>query len=258
MEDRRQVTAPNPTGSGTEAWALVAAVVAPIAVAFALIPGRGHLDPADDALVLVVVIVAVAASGRRVAAALTAVVAALSFDVVLTKPYGSFRIDQRDDVITEVLLIVVGLTVGELAARGRNHRRSAEARSGDLRVLHSVTGLAASGTDPRVVIESAMTELVDLLALEHCVFTRRDPGRLGARITPHGTVVVGHEEWATEDLGLPTRRVDLPVRGNGWLLGHFVLTPSPGRPVDHHRLLVAVSVADQVGAVLAAEEPIGA
>ncbi len=243
---------------GPDAWALVAAVVAPVAVALALIPGRGHLDPADNALILVVVIVAVASTGRRVAAAVCALVAALSFDFFLTRPYGSFRITHRDDLITEVLLLVVGLAVGELAARGRSHRQQATARSDELVLLHSVTELAASGQDPRVVIASALTELTQLLFLEHCLFTRRDPGRLPARITPQGTVTVGPEVWTTEDLGLPTRRVDLPVRGGGWLLGHFVLTPTPGHPVDRHRLLVAVSIADQVGAVLATEESVGA
>ena len=67
-------------------------------------------------------------------------------------------------------------------------------------------------------------------------------------------MTVGNELWSTEDLGLPTRQVDLPVRSGGWLLGHFILTPAPGRPVSHDSLLVAVALADQVGAALAAED----
>jgi len=67
---------------------------------------------------------------------------------------------------------------------------------------------------------------------------------------------VGRETWATDDLGLPTRTIDLPVRSGGWLLGHFVLTPTPGAPVPHQRLLVAVTVADQVGAALAADHAV--
>ena len=62
------------------------------------------------------------------------------------------------------------------------------------------------------------------------------------------------QTWATEDLGLPTSRVDLPVRAQGWLLGHFVLTPTRGRTVDAQRLLTAVAVADLVGAVLLADD----
>ena len=68
------------------------------------------------------------------------------------------------------------------------------------------------------------------------------------------TVRRSRQTWSTGDLGLPTQSVDLPVRSGGWLLGHFLLTPTPGKPVSPDRLLVAVTIADQVGAALAADE----
>jgi hypothetical protein len=233
---------------------MVAAVVAPLAAAVALIPGRGHLDSGDNALILVVVIVAVASTGRRLAAAVAALVSALSFDFFLTRPYGSFRITRRADLITELLLLVVGLAVGELAARGRHHRQVAGEGRQQLAQLHSVTELAASGQDTGLVVAAATRELSTLLGLRDCRFSGHDPGGLTARITPSGDVTVGSELWSTDDLGLPTRQVDLPVRSGGWRLGHFVLTPTPGRPVSHDSLLVAVALADQVGAALAAED----
>ena len=36
--------------------------------------------------------------------------------------------------------------------------------------------------------------------------------------------------------------------------GHFLLTPTPGKPVPSDRLLVAVAIADQVGVALAADD----
>jgi K+-sensing histidine kinase KdpD len=234
---------------------MLAAVIAPIATALVLIPWRGRLDSADNALFLVVAIVAVASTGRRAAAALSALVSAASFDFFLTRPYGSFRISHRDDLITMILLLVVGLSVGELAARGRLHRDAASSSRHQMALLHSVTELAASGQEIEVVVAAASEELTDLLSLRECRFTPRDPGHLAAHVTPSGSVKVGEETWSTEDLGLPTRAVDLPVRGNGWLFGHFVLTPTPGRPVAHDRLVVAVAIADQVGAALAVEHP---
>src|SRR5664280_3929742 len=57
----------------------------------------------------------------------------------LTRPYNSFRITSHQDLITELLLLVVGLAVGELAARGRTHRVAATERSDELALLHSVT-----------------------------------------------------------------------------------------------------------------------
>jgi hypothetical protein len=233
---------------------LAAAVVAPLAVAAALTPLRSRLDSADNALILVVVIVAVASTGRRAAAAVAALVSALSFDFFLTRPYYSLRITRHQDLITELLLLVVGLAVGELAARGRRHRDAAGEGRHQLALLHSVTELAATGQDPELVVASAAVELQELLQLRDCRFTWHDPKGATAKVTPGGELTIGGESWSTEDLGLPTRAVDLPVRSGGWLLGHFLLTPSPGVPISHERLLVAVTIADQVGSALAADD----
>jgi hypothetical protein len=243
-----------PLGVSPNGWLAIAAIAGPIAMAWLLVPWRTQLDTGDDALFLVVVIVAVATTGRRLAAAVAALVSALAFDFFLTRPYQSLRITSRNDVITGLLLLVVGVAVGQLAARGRLHRHQAIESRGDVVLLHSLTELASSGHESREIIDSALGELQQLLFLRDCHFTRRDPGRLAARITPEGDLILGEETWPTQDLGLPTRKVDLPVRGNGWLLGHFLLIPTPGRPVPHHRLLVAVAIADQVGTALVTEE----
>jgi hypothetical protein len=199
--------------------------------------------------------VAVASTGRRLAASVAAIVSALSFDFFLTRPYYSFRITRQADLITEILLLVVGLSVGELAARGRTHRQAATQSRHEVELIHSVTELAASGQESKVLIAAAVAELRSLLFLRDCQFTPDNPGRIFARVTADGYVMLGADTWSTEDLGLPTRRVDLPVRGNGWLLGHFLLTPTPGKSVARERLVVAVALADQVGAVLAVEQP---
>jgi hypothetical protein len=114
--------------------------------------------------------------------------------------------------------------------------------------------LVAVGREPREVINAALAELQRLLSLRDGYFTRRDPGNLGARITPQGRLTVAGQSWVTEDLGLPTSRVDLPVRAQGWLLGHFVLTPTRGQAVSGQHLMAAVAVADLVGAVLLADD----
>jgi len=242
------------SGLAIDTWIMLAAVASPIAVAAALVPWRQQLDTADNALFLVVVIVAVASTGRRLAAAVAAIVSALSFDFFLTRPYQSFRITSHSDLITEILLVVVGLAVGELAARGRRHRDAAWQGRHEMALLHSVTELAASGRDPQVVVAVASHELDELLSLRASRFTAHDIGATTARVTPRGEVVIGNETWPTGDLGLPTQSVDLPVRSGGWLLGHFLLTPTPGKSVPPDRLLVAVAIADQVGAALAADE----
>jgi len=256
--DREPPTPSGPTtrpqdvrGAPRSTWPLaVVAVLAPVVAALLLTPWRDRLATADDALLLVVVIVAVATAGRRWAAALCAVSAALSFDFFLTRPYQSLRITRSSDLTTEVLLLVVGLLVGDLAARGRHHRTTAREGRDRLAALHAVTELAAAGGEPDDVARRVTDELRDLLRLRSCTFAS-DDGGLVARLRPDGEVQVGAVIWNTADLGLPRRGVDLPVRSGGEVVGHFLLVPEPGVHVPQDVLMVAVSLADQVGASVA-------
>ena len=192
--------------------------------------------------------------GSEVAAALCALAAALSFDFFLTRPYESLRISWTGDLTTEVLLLIVGLLVGDLAARGRYHRTSARKGRDQLVALHGVTELAAAGAVPEEVERAAAGELERLLGLRSCRFSTGEVG-VTAHLEPDGRVLIGMVAWSTGDLGLPHRGVDLPVRAGGKVFGHFLLDPVPGVRVDHPSLLVAVSIADQVGAALAAARP---
>ncbi|HVA03680.1 MAG TPA: DUF4118 domain-containing protein [Acidimicrobiales bacterium] len=228
------------------------AVAAPVVVATLLIPGRGHLSAADDALVLVVVTVAVASSGRRGPGALAAIVSAASFDFFLTRPYGSFRISRQADLTTELLFVVVGLLVGELAARGQRHRRAAAEGRLDLSRIHDMAERIAGGEEPDFVLMAVASELRDLLALQDCRFVWDPPSGKGAWIDPDGTVRLNPLKWPTTSVGLPTRQVELPVRGAGRTLGTFILTPTPAMPISHERCLVAVALADQLGSALSA------
>jgi K+-sensing histidine kinase KdpD len=226
------------------------AIGVPVIVAALLIPGRGHLNAGNNALVLVLAVVAVAANGSRLAAAVAAIAAAISFDLFLTTPYYSLRIAHRDDVITDALLFVVGLVVGDLAARGRAHRARSSLRGSEVESMHAMTELVAEGEDPEFITAVAATELRDLLQLRECRFSPALTVPSTAHVTPNGAVLIGTVPWATGKFGLPTNEVDLPVRSQGFVLGHFLLTPKPVVPVTDEELRVAVAIADQVGAAV--------
>jgi K+-sensing histidine kinase KdpD len=234
-------------------WIWFAAVFVPIGVALLLVPSRGHLGPADDALVLVVVTVAIASWGNRGAAALAALVAAASFDFFLTRPYGSFRISRQGDITTEVLFVAVGLLVGELAARGRQHQRAAARGHVEISRLHDLAQRIAGGEEPEFVLIAVANELRELLKLQDCRFVWEQPSGKGAWIDNDGTVRLNPLRWPTATAGLPTRQVELPVRGGGRILGTFLLTPTPVAPISHEQCLVAVALVDQLGAALAHE-----
>ncbi len=230
-------------------------VLAPIAAALLLIPGRGHLDSADDALVLVVVTVAVASMGNRAAAALCALVSAVSFDFFLTVPYQSFRISGSRDLTTEILFLVVGLLVGELAVRGQQHRRAAVEGRHEIGRMHDLAERIAGGEEPDFVLMAVATELRELLSLQDCRFVWDPPSEKGARIDPDGSVHLNPLQWPTASAGLPTRQVELPVRGAGRNLGTFILTPTPAVPISQERCVVAVALADQLGTMLSGNRP---
>lgn len=231
-------------------WIWAAAIVLPIVVALSLVPSRGHIGAADDALVLVVVTVAIASWGNRLAAALAAIVAAASFDFLLTRPYGSFRISRQADITTEVLFIAVGLLVGELAARGRRHQLAAARGRLEITRIHDLGERIAEGEDPEFVLIAVANELRQLLNLQDCRFVREQPSGKGAWIANDGTVRLNPLRWPAATAGLPTKQVELPVRGGGRVLGTFLLTPTPVTPISKEQCLVAVALADQLGATM--------
>jgi K+-sensing histidine kinase KdpD len=241
-------------GGVPDVWLWVAAVAAPIAVALLLVPSRSQLGPADDALALVVVTVAVASLGRRGPAALAALVAAASFDFFLTRPYQSFRISRQADLTTEVLFVAVGLLVGELAARGRRHQQAAARGRLGLSRIHDLGERIAAGEEPDFVLIAVANELRELLTLQDCRFVREQPSGKGAWIAADGTVRLNPLRWPSATAGLPTKQVELPVRGGGRILGTFLLTPTPTAPVSQDQCIVAVALVDQLGAALAAHE----
>jgi K+-sensing histidine kinase KdpD len=225
-------------------------ILGPPSAAALLIPTRGHLDSADDALVLVLVTVAIASRGNHGGAALCALFSAVSFDFFLTVPYQSFRISGNRDLTTEILFVVVGLLVGELAARGRRHRRAADEGRHELSRIHHVAERIAGGEEPDFVLMAVAAELRELLSLQDCRFVWDPPSDKGARIDPDGTVRLNPLQWPTSSAGLPTRQVQLPVRGGGRNVGTFLLTPTPSLPISQEQCVVAVALADQLGSIL--------
>jgi len=155
--------------------AVLAALAAPLALAAVLVPFRASFPNTDAALAMILVVVAVAANGYRLAGILAAVSAAVWFDFFLTRPYEQFTINQRNDIETTVLLLVID-----------------------------------------------------------------------------GSVTVAHRTWDVDVEGFPPGTdVELLVESGGVFQGRFLMTPLPGaRPTSEQRLL-AVALADQVGAALA-------
>lgn len=236
---------------------LVLGGLAPILVGAALVGVRGHIQNANVALILVVVVVSAAAIGGRLAGATSAVVSALAFDFFHTQPYLALTIDTADDVESTVLLLAVGLLVGHITAGAMRARASAAESSLEIRRIHRVAERAARGEEVAQVLEAAQGELMALLRLQSCRFEAQPILTALPRLERGGEL--DQRVWRFRDGGfeLPPEGVELPVYGRGQQLGRFVLEPTSGAGVSLEQRVVAVAIADQVGAALAAPSAAG-
>jgi K+-sensing histidine kinase KdpD len=219
----------------------------------ALIPLRDRVDNANIALLLVVAVVAVAASGRRPAAVAAAVSAAAAFNLFHTRPYYSFRISSHDDLVTAVLLLAVGMAVGEVALRTRRARYWVEVERADLRSITGLGRLVAEGESVDYVLLATASELTHLLHLVDCKFEREpSDDRILPIVERDGSVRWGPTRWETDRWGLPTDGAVIPVISHGQPRGRFVLRAPIGLPYTRDQLTRAVALVDQAGAALAA------
>ncbi len=230
--------------------ALLAAVVLPLSVAAVLVPFRSIFANTASGLILVAVIVAVAAFGNRFAGFVATVSATVWFDFFLTRPYEKLAITHRPDIETAVSLFVVGIIVTELAARSRHHYETATEEADFVGLIHDVSELAVSGASSRALVQRVSSELIDLLHLRACRYESGATDRPRMRLEHDGRVFLGGRVWGVNSMGLPGPEIELLVQIQGRILGRFVMTPTPGYGVSYERRVVAVAIADQVGASL--------
>jgi hypothetical protein len=231
---------------------LVAAVVAPVALAFALLPFRGQAPDASVALGFAVLVALLASIGTRITALIAAVSAALCYDVGFTQPYGSLAISHPQDIETTALLLVGGLIVGQLAARNRSNRGLAVRQSDDLAHIQAIAELMAAGAEADEVVDAVAVELRSLLGLRESWFDISPPERPGPTIDRNGNVSWGRIWWGVDTLGLPGKEITIDVEHNQRRLGRYVLVAEPGTKVRRDQLLAAATLAHQAGAALGA------
>ena len=228
----------------------VLAVGMPIGVVAALVPFRVDISSAAVALLLVVVITGCAVYGSAWNGVLAAAASAVAFDDGFAPPYGVLTITRRNDVETTVLLFVIGAATAWLSTRARRGRALAASRVGYLAMLHDFAEMVATGEPAEFVVIRAAAELSALLDLRDCRFEASASDPKLPRLEAGGEVYVQGTRWGVDELGMPGSQVELLVESHGQSRGRFLLTPTTGRPVPLDRRIVAVALADQVGAAL--------
>ena len=150
---------------------IAAAAIVPLLVCAGLAAFRDSITAATSALILVLVVVAVAATGDRVAGFVAALSCGAWFDVFLTEPYGQVTIKNREDVVITVLLVLVGVSVTEIALWGHRQQARASRRAGYLEgVLDTSKIIAGSAASPSALITRVAGQIVQLLNIDDCYF----------------------------------------------------------------------------------------
>jgi hypothetical protein len=180
----------------------------------------------------------------------------MSYDFFFTRPYQSLKIDSSDDIQTTVLLLVIGLIVAELVTFTRRHRAASELRGDEITRLHRVAELVATDSDAEDVVLSVQAELIGLLSLRECWYETPPYSSELPQLERNGAVAGEHRRWAGTDYALPDQGVVIPVLGRGREFGRLVLVPDVTIGVSIEKRVVAVALADQLGAAFAADSPV--
>jgi K+-sensing histidine kinase KdpD len=235
-----------------------AGVVVAIGVGGLLVPVRDVIGNTNVALVLVVVIVAAAAFGGRLAGAMTAAAAALSFNFFHTEPHYTLRVHSADDIWTIVLLFVVGLVVGQLAIASRKNQVKAVIERAGVNHLEAIGAMVAQDQPPSSVWPAVQAALLDELRLEGATFESDSQPASTMPVLERG----GHFDnkvmfWSREGMELPRDGVLLPVRAGDRSFGRIVLAPGVGRGTTRDQRRVAVALADLLAVTLDRHPPVG-
>ncbi len=250
----------NPSSTAGNGIDIALGGLIPILVAAGLVVVRGHVAPVNIALVLSVIVVGSGAFGGRAAGVVSALTAAASYDFFHTKPYLSLLIHDADDVEMTILLLVLGLISGQLAWRARVAARQRDGGRGGLDQIRRLADRVAQGHESADVIAAARAELVAMFDLVDCRFEAAPfHDRIDVpQLERNG--VVAHRRYRMMPGGdleveLPAEGIALPVLSRGQIVGRFVLDFPPNAGATLEQRVVAIALADQVGASLAVYPP---
>lgn len=236
---------------------IVLAIAVPVTIAVALVPVRDEMSSANLALIMVLGAVAVAAASNRVVAwVVCAGVTGLAYDFFLVRPYYSVTIAAPAEALTAILVLAVVVVVGTVSSLFRRQRSLTVRREENLGLLYQLVEQVATAAGEKTLIDTSERELTQLLGATACRYVP-SPGHDNQdfpddiAITAIGGLRLGDDEWDPSHGGLPERTLALPVQSGGLRFGKFRIEPGAEHVVARWELIVAVMIADLVGAALA-------
>ena len=214
---------------------------AAIGTAAALFPLRDRLGAPNVALVLAALVGLAGIVGGRLAGGLAGVVAALGFNFFSTQPYLTLRVDDVHDVLTIVLIALLGGGAGQLGASRARTRLDEREHLDALHGLEAVAALVADGAAPDDVldaIERELTELAGVAGVELVV--GGDGGQPVVRRDGH-VETLAHTH-AGRGFALPGSGVRVPVVVDGVAQADLVVAGTGAAvTLEQRRMIVAMA-----------------
>jgi hypothetical protein len=232
----------------------IAALLGPFptfAVAAALVGVRGEIRPEVTALALAATVVVAARFGGRAGGIAAALMAAVSFDFMHTRPYLSLKIANGNDILITVLLLIVGILVGGLAGKAAEDRRRARVRA-DPDGLSRVLAVARRG-QPDDVELAVRAELLGALRLRDCWFTP-DAVTLPV-IGPFGELDLPVKRFTHDGFELPDDGVAVLVAAYAHTFGYLICRTTPGAGVGIDARRIAAGLGEMLGMAMSSTSP---
>lgn len=218
----------------------------------ALVAVRGEVSQTVVALALGVTVAVAGQLLGRAGGVAAAVGAGVMFDFAHTRPYLSLKIADGTDVLATVLLVVLGLLVGGLAARLGDARERAADGATDAASLARVLRVAGRSI-PEDVELSVRAEMLSLLPLQDCWFS--DGAVRLPELGPDGSLPGNVFRMRPGGFELPLDGFVVPVEAHGERLGSMVCVPIAGVGVGADRCRSASALGRVLGLAIAATPP---
>ena len=237
-------------GDQNNALAAAGAALVTFTVALVLVAGRDGRNPEITVLLLALTVVIAGRFGSRPGGVASAAMAATSFDFFHTQPYLSLKISNGDDIAVTFVLLAVGLVAGDLSARAARDRKTASTREVDVDAVSRLVEVASERSAKELEF-AVKTELIELLRLRECYFTRDEVAQ--PELGESGSLNVPKIVFRDDGFELPADGVAIAVSVRGRRVGSFVCLPEPGIGVGLKRRKTAVAAANLLGLALAAD-----
>lgn len=213
-------------------WTVTFGAAVPAVVGCALIPFRESFG-VSSAIVFVLPTLFVALARGPLGALIAATTSAIMYNLLLTQPYYSLRIDESAEIVAMIVLFVSAAFIGITSTHLRDMTQVASTRRTD---VDAFVALAARGLDADKRTDVTSRALTAILNGSSTQWLPGYHGTVSPVLNRDGTI-------AGRDLSALPALVEVPAKIGAYELGRFVVR-SDGKDTSREERSVALALVD--------------